>query len=119
MQFCNYSGSGVSDSSTPGPGRHHPDETFQCMWDCGHGLHCNALIHGYNLPAHLREAHGIRGSDNTRVWCLWKSCNREFNKENLSRHVEEVHMGIVYECGCGSTYTRRDTLNKHKLKMQH
>ncbi|KAG2035728.1 hypothetical protein BDR03DRAFT_961390 [Suillus americanus] len=118
--FYNYSSNGVSAPSTSAPGQHSLDEMFQCMWDCGYGLHCNALIHGHNLSAHLREAHGIYGSDKTRFWCLWNSCNREFNKESLSRHVEEVHMGIVYQCtGCGSTYTRKDTLNRHRLKMHH
>ncbi|KAG1841122.1 hypothetical protein DFJ58DRAFT_77755 [Suillus subalutaceus] len=113
-QFHHYQGNGVSVPSASGPGQHLLGDMFQCMWHCGNGLHCNALIRGHNLSAHLREAHGIEGSDMTRVWCLWNSCNREFNKESLSRHVEEVHMGIVHACGCGAVFSRKDTLAKHK-----
>ncbi|KAG1845321.1 hypothetical protein DFJ58DRAFT_801199 [Suillus subalutaceus] len=108
--FHHWPGNGASNSE---PDHHAVGEMFQCMWDVGHGLHCNALIRGHKLSAHLREAHGIRGSDKDRFWCLWNSCNREFNKESLSRHVEEVHMVISYGCGCGKTYSRRDTLNRH------
>ncbi|KAG1845320.1 hypothetical protein DFJ58DRAFT_510544 [Suillus subalutaceus] len=113
--FHHWSNNGVPNSSASGPGQHSLDEMFQCMWDCPYPLHCNALIRGYNLSAHLREAHGIHGSDKTRLLCQWKTCNREFNKESLSRHVEEVHMGIVYRCEwCGTPFSRKDTLNKHK-----
>ncbi|KAG2035837.1 hypothetical protein BDR03DRAFT_961694 [Suillus americanus] len=109
--FYNYpsSGPGVSVSRTG----HSINEMFQCMWDCGHGLHCCAIIRGHSLSDHLREAHGIYGSDKTRFWCLWNSCNRESNKDSLVRHIKETHMGIMYVCGCGSTFSRRDTLNKH------
>ncbi|KAG1768611.1 hypothetical protein EV702DRAFT_931101, partial [Suillus placidus] len=86
------------------------DETFLCMW----GMNCNALIRGYNLSAHLHEAHGIHGQDRTLVMCKWNHCGRELNKESLCRHVEEIHMGIVYTCECGNAYSRRDTLNRHK-----
>ncbi|KAG2031233.1 hypothetical protein BDR03DRAFT_972936 [Suillus americanus] len=112
--FYHYPSNGGPAPSTSAPGRHSPDELFQCMWVCPTGLHCNALIRGYNLSTHLREAHGLHGSDKSRCWCLWNSCNREFNKESVVRHVEEIHLGIGYSCNqCGAAFSRRDTLNRH------
>ncbi|KAG2075414.1 hypothetical protein BDR04DRAFT_1150225 [Suillus decipiens] len=101
------------------PGTHTLDEMFLCLWDVAQGLHCDALIHGNELSTHLREAHGIHGPDNRRVFCLWESCNREFNKESLARHVEEIHLRIAYKCDCGRIFSRRDTLNRHKRNEQH
>ncbi|KAG2124514.1 hypothetical protein BD769DRAFT_874711 [Suillus cothurnatus] len=112
-QFWNHSNSGLSNSSALNPD-HSLDEVFQCMWGYPGGLHCNALFRGHNLSAHLREVHGINGTDKTRFLCQWDSCVREFNKESLVRHVEELHMRIVYSCKCGNTFSRRDTLNKHR-----
>jgi hypothetical protein len=28
--------------------------------------------------------------------------------------VEDIHMGIVYFCDCGSKFSRKDALNNHK-----
>jgi hypothetical protein len=111
--FWNYLSNGLSNSSALEPG-HLPGEVFQCMWSCADGLCCNDLIRGHNLSTHLREVHGIHGTDKTRFECKWNSCNREYYKESLVRHVEEVHMRIVYSCKCGNRYFRRDTLNKHR-----
>ncbi|KAG1860897.1 hypothetical protein F4604DRAFT_1112676 [Suillus subluteus] len=93
---------------------HSLDEMFLCMWDVQHRLRCNALIRGHNFPRHLHEAHGIHGSDRTRVFCLWRSCNKELNKESLSRHVEEVHLRITFSSDCGNMYSHRHTLKLHK-----
>ncbi|KAG2032693.1 hypothetical protein BDR03DRAFT_969253 [Suillus americanus] len=111
----NYSSGRLNESSTVlAPGVHSLDKPFQCMWDVAHRLHCNALIRGYNISSHLREVHGIHGSDKCRNMCIWNGCNRELKKESLLRHVEEVHLRIVYSCDCGNTYSRRDTLNRHQ-----
>ncbi|KAG2033893.1 hypothetical protein BDR03DRAFT_966423 [Suillus americanus] len=83
------------------------------MWDVQPGLHCDALIRGHDLHAHLREAHGIHGSDLTRFFCLWRSCHKELNKESLV-HLEEMHLGIRYYRDCGADFLRRDTLWRHK-----
>ncbi|KAG2749958.1 hypothetical protein P692DRAFT_20730885 [Suillus brevipes Sb2] len=90
---------------------------FQCYWVCANGLRCNALIRGYNLSTHLREVHGVHGSDKSRVPCCWMSCNMELNKESLTRHIEEVHLMIAHQCvSCGATFSRRDTLSRHNKK---
>ncbi|KAG2348397.1 hypothetical protein BDR05DRAFT_516220 [Suillus weaverae] len=82
MQFYNYSSNGTPDSTPPASGTGDSvDETFLCM----RGMNCNALIHGYNLSAHLHEAHEIHGRDKTHV-----------------RHVLEIHMARVYPCECGN-----------------
>ncbi|KAG2369025.1 hypothetical protein BDR07DRAFT_846536 [Suillus spraguei] len=88
---------------------------FQCFWVCEHnGLHCNDLIRGHGVSAHLREVHGIHGPDKARVVCRWEHCGRELNKESLARHFEELHLGIAYWCECGVPFSRKDTLNRHK-----
>ncbi|KAG0699262.1 hypothetical protein DFH29DRAFT_937577 [Suillus ampliporus] len=94
--------------SAPGP-------LVQCMWGGPYGLHCNHIFDSHGLADHLREFHGIQGADHSRVYCMWNYCNMELNKENLSRHVEEMHLRIIYPCNtCNKTFTRRYNLNKHK-----
>ncbi|KAG0699266.1 hypothetical protein DFH29DRAFT_937585 [Suillus ampliporus] len=101
-------------SSAPAPLLHSLDEMFQCFWG---GSHCDHIFHGHELSAHLRKFHGIQGPDNLHIYCLWDSCNMELNKENLSRHVEEKHLRIIYPCDtCCKTFTRRYNLKKHKKK---
>jgi hypothetical protein len=84
------------------------------MWGYPHGLHCNYLIRGINLSAHLHEIHGIHGKESVRAQCRWNHCGQEFNIEGLYEHVEDIHMGIVYFCDCGSKFSRKDALNNHK-----
>lgn len=84
------------------------------MWGYPHGLHCNYLIRGINLSAHLHEIHGICGQDSARAECRWNHCGQELNAGSLCEHVEGIHMGIVYFCGCGSKFSSRNTLNNHK-----
>ncbi|KAJ8584900.1 hypothetical protein M405DRAFT_884094 [Rhizopogon salebrosus TDB-379] len=108
-QFRQYSAQSSSPAHT-----HDLNEIFQCLWDGHYGLHCNDLFCGHNLSAHLREVHHIHGADKTPLYCLWNGCGLVLNKESLSRHVEERHLGIAYRCDtCGKSYSRRDTLNKH------
>ncbi|KAG1736820.1 hypothetical protein EDB19DRAFT_1024520 [Suillus lakei] len=111
--FYKYLSNRLSDMAL-GPVAHSPEEMFQCMWGYPHGLHCNYLIRGINLSAHLHETHGIRGQEKTRAECRWNHCGQEFNIESLCEHVEEIHMGIAYFCDCGSKFSRRDTLSDHK-----
>ncbi|KAG2132970.1 hypothetical protein DEU56DRAFT_757198 [Suillus clintonianus] len=118
-RFVNSSSHGASDSSRPVP--HYVNETFLCLWsDADYPqFHCDALILGTNTPAHLREVHGIKGKDSDLFPCMWEHCNKVVKRESMARHVEEVHMGIVYPCEqCGHTFTRKDTLNKH-TKTRH
>lgn len=119
MNFQHYSGNGGSESSASSIRTHSSGETFLCLWVGAGGLHCGDLIRGCDFSAHQRQVHGVHGSDRDRVLCQWDSCNRELNKESLARHVEEVHMVIAHTCWCGSTFSRRDTLSKHKRTQQH
>ncbi|KIK44150.1 hypothetical protein CY34DRAFT_802948 [Suillus luteus UH-Slu-Lm8-n1] len=99
---------------------HSSEEMFLCLWVGAGGLHCGDLIRGCNLNAHLRQVHGVRGADKDRMFCRWRSCNREFNKENLARHIEEIHMRIVHTCTvCGAEFSRKDTLTKHRATSKH
>lgn len=111
----NNSSNEISGSSTsPGPTGHSLGDLFQCMWNCPNGLHCNDLIRGRDISSHLRVVHGIRGHGKSHVNCLWHGCNMTLNKESLLRHVEEVHLRIVYSCDCGKTFSRKDILSTHK-----
>ncbi|KAG2061079.1 hypothetical protein BDR06DRAFT_397548 [Suillus hirtellus] len=110
----------IDGAPEPEPERHLINEMFQCFWDChAPGLHCNDLFYGHNLSHHLRERHGIHGPDNARVFCQWRSCDMEVNKESLTRHIEEKHMKVVHPCVCGKLFSRGDTLNKHRREKQH
>ncbi|KIK37112.1 hypothetical protein CY34DRAFT_93300, partial [Suillus luteus UH-Slu-Lm8-n1] len=85
-----------------------------CLWVGPDGFHCDDFFRGYQLSAHIREAHGVQGSDKDYVTCKWRSCNRKLNKEHLLRHMES-HLGIAYSCDtCRSAFSRRATLNRHK-----
>ncbi|KAG1845319.1 hypothetical protein DFJ58DRAFT_801181 [Suillus subalutaceus] len=88
---------------------------FQCLWSGPDGLRCNYPFLAHELSAHLREYHGIRGADKLRVHCSWNDCNKELNKESLSRHVEERHLRVIYPCdSCNKTFTRQYNLSDHK-----
>lgn len=121
MSFVYCSGSGSGSSRTaPSNRTHSPEETFLCLWVGADGLHCDDLIIGCNLNTHLRQVHGVHGADKDRMLCRWRSCYKELNKENLARHIEETHLGIVHTCtGCGAKFSRKDTLNKHRVTFQH
>ncbi|KAG1781232.1 kinase-like domain-containing protein [Suillus placidus] len=93
---------------------HSLKEIFLCKWDGPDGLPCRDLIFGHQISYHLREVHGIRGSDKSPVWCMWAGCNKQLNRESLSKHVEEIHLGIVYSCDCGNAYSRTDILERHR-----
>jgi len=91
---------------------------FHCRW---HG--CGARIDRTRaaLALHLSEAHlsGI-SNDGTRVRCLWDGCARECMLAcNLRRHVFEVHArGVARKIKCercGKEFTRRGSLQRHRL----
>lgn len=96
------------------PSAHSLDNLFQCMWSEPNGLHCDDFFYGYQLSAHIREVHGVQGSDIKRVPCLWHGCNREMIIQHLPRHMTEIHLGVAYSCNiCGAMFSRRNTLHKH------
>ncbi|KAG2118389.1 hypothetical protein DEU56DRAFT_142975 [Suillus clintonianus] len=119
MSFVHYNGVPNSSASASGNSGHYLGETFFCMWDHIQGLHCNHFFYGYNLNTHLRDVHGIHGPDKYRVLCKWNGCGLEVNKESLGRHVEEKHMRIIHSCECGKTFSRRDTLSRHRTTCPH
>ncbi|KAG2749959.1 hypothetical protein P692DRAFT_20452042 [Suillus brevipes Sb2] len=93
------------------------DPMFQCLWSGPDGSRsgCNYPFFARELSAHLCEYHGIRGADKSRIHCSWDDCNKELNKENLSRHVEERHLRIMHPCDtCNKTFTRKYNLNHHR-----
>ncbi|KAG1843390.1 hypothetical protein C8R48DRAFT_618852 [Suillus tomentosus] len=89
---------------------------FQCKWNGPNGLSCYHPIHPHDLSSHLREVHGIRGSVNSRTQCIWDGCNREFRRDTILRHINEVHgRAVRYSCdSCGRTFKRPYILNEHR-----
>ncbi|KAG1792980.1 kinase-like domain-containing protein [Suillus plorans] len=112
----NDSSNEVSESSTtPGHG-HSLEEVFQCKCNGPDGLSCDNLIQRHDLSSHLREVHGIRGSPKLIVMCIWDGCSTVLKKESLLRHMEEVHLRVVYSCDCGKRFKRKDLINAHRRK---
>ncbi|KAG2143354.1 hypothetical protein BD769DRAFT_1044549 [Suillus cothurnatus] len=108
------SGNEISESTIPGPKGHSLEEIFQCKWGGPNGLSCDEPIHGHNISSHLRQVHEIHGHHNLLVMCRWTGCNKQLRKDNLSRHVEEIHLGITYSCNCGKTFRRKSSLSAHR-----
>ncbi|KAG1805794.1 uncharacterized protein BJ212DRAFT_1390413 [Suillus subaureus] len=55
-----------------------------------------------------------------KVKCTWHGCAVLVNKDNLTRHVEEVHEGkIKVVCaGCGRKFKRQYQMNEHVLRFK-
>ncbi|KAG1897383.1 uncharacterized protein F5891DRAFT_536070 [Suillus fuscotomentosus] len=53
-----------------------------------------------------------------KVKCTWERCSALVNKDNLTRHVKEVHEGkIKAVCACcGKEFKRPYQMNEHKLR---
>ncbi|KAJ8584899.1 hypothetical protein M405DRAFT_826034 [Rhizopogon salebrosus TDB-379] len=100
-------------SSTPTV--HSIDDHFTCQWIGPFGLPCNHIFSGRGTSTHLLERHVIRGPDDMPVRCAWIGCSEEVKKESICRHVQSIHLFIVYPCDtCGQSFSREYALNKHK-----
>ncbi|KAG1853496.1 hypothetical protein DFJ58DRAFT_394711 [Suillus subalutaceus] len=55
-----------------------------------------------------------------KVKCTWDGCSAFINKDNLTRHVKEVHEGkIKAVCsGCGREFKRPYQMNEHILRSR-
>ncbi|KAG1815822.1 hypothetical protein EV424DRAFT_1540965 [Suillus variegatus] len=53
-----------------------------------------------------------------KVKCTWERCSALVNKDNLTRHVKEVHEGkIKAVCACcGKEFKRPYQMNEHRLR---
>ncbi|KAG1851789.1 hypothetical protein C8R48DRAFT_836388 [Suillus tomentosus] len=53
-----------------------------------------------------------------KVKCTWERCSALVNKDNLTRHVKEVHEGkIKAVCACcGKKFKRPYQMNEHRLR---
>ncbi|KAG1763383.1 hypothetical protein EDD22DRAFT_887308 [Suillus occidentalis] len=56
-----------------------------------------------------------------RVQCNWPGCSRIVNKDNLTRHINEMHRRrIRVICNrCGKGYTRRYMMTSHNCRAGH
>lgn len=54
-----------------------------------------------------------------KVKCAWYGCSALVNKDNLTRHVEEVHEGKIKAvcAGCGREFKRPYQMNEHILRL--
>ncbi|KAG2107167.1 uncharacterized protein F5147DRAFT_209590 [Suillus discolor] len=99
----------------PEPSGYTFEQMNECRWRRPDGSHCSYPFLDHELSAHLREYHGIRGGDKSRVCCSWEDCTQELNKENLSKHVKGTHLKVAYSCDtCNKTFTREYNRNSHQ-----
>ncbi|KAI6154607.1 hypothetical protein BKA82DRAFT_1005653 [Pisolithus tinctorius] len=123
MSHC-QSGSGFNENWSPedeytmlnylsGPRAQQP---HTCGWVVG-GEPCNDVLFPEQFSGHLR-AHGISGGDTTTVSCRWVACDApQMKRENMLRHVFEVHLELRFECtDCGLSFTRKNSLNNHRKR---
>ncbi|KAH0833173.1 hypothetical protein J3R83DRAFT_12201, partial [Lanmaoa asiatica] len=84
-----------------------------CCWSTPQGI-CCALIKGRDFPEHLRTNHGIIGPEKALLRCYWVDCFAEMKKESLTRHVQERHLELRYQCpNCPEQFTRSYTMHNH------
>ncbi|KAG2104090.1 uncharacterized protein F5147DRAFT_272315 [Suillus discolor] len=89
-----------------------------CSWDSGLGIPCGAYISVSNLSKHL-STHGVNGPAKSVISCAWGDCGRAaMKRENVIRHVEEVHLQVKYLCDqCNASFSRKSTRNAHVFKL--
>lgn len=99
---------------------------FECRWlRQGGRIPCGQRFSDrMKVIKHLNHVHGVNGSARRDITCRWlphhtlSVCGQRLKRCNVSRHVN-VHLGQVLPCpypGCGKSYSRRDSLNKHMKK---
>ncbi|KIM64267.1 hypothetical protein SCLCIDRAFT_115761 [Scleroderma citrinum Foug A] len=89
-----------------------------CAWVVGNAC-CGLPVFRHMFPTHLRDYHGITGSDRTQFQCRWVGCGAVMNKESINRHVMEMHLQTRHTCPfCRENFSRRHTLNSH-IRSKH
>ncbi|KAG1794339.1 uncharacterized protein HD556DRAFT_1308058 [Suillus plorans] len=85
----------------------------QCCWDGG----CLSVltVDRSEVMKHLQLHHGVKsGGDKDKISCHWDGCEKEIQKESISRHIVTVHLSDKTKCGgCGKQYTRLDSKLRH------
>ncbi|KAG6333291.1 hypothetical protein ID866_5799 [Astraeus odoratus] len=81
----------------------HP---YICGWITA-GIPCNIPVHVKDLPSHIRNCHVGSSSGKNMIRCEWSGCGIHIRRENLTRHVTEIHLKYRFKCPhCGATFAR-------------
>jgi len=71
-----------------------PRRSRTCQWVMEDSSSCEKTISRENVTGHLAE-HGIRCmSRDLIVQCCWRGCGTSVKRQNIARHVREVHLGL-------------------------
>lgn len=89
--------------------------TNTCMFDgCGALLLMDKAV----VFNHMRQAHSPpKTFEFDTMACRWDGCGKEMRLVNISRHVVDVHFGLLgMQCDeCLETFSRTDSLRRHEL----
>ena len=99
-------------------GRPAEQQPYTCGW-VTLGVTCDIPVIGDLFSVHLRDHHGVVGGSKVKVRCEWTKCRMAMNKENIVRHVTEMHLRYKFICDkCDAIFTRRYNLNRH-VRRKH
>lgn len=71
-----------------------PGLSTTCKWVLEDGTICGKMISKGTVPKHLAE-HGVHSMPrNHIVRCGWRGCEKHLQRQGVSRHWREVHLGL-------------------------
>lgn len=71
------------------------EEVFLCGWQSETGFICGGPVSSSTCLEHLATVHGMRNMVSTlMVKCGWCSDRRLMKRENIVRHIREVHLRV-------------------------
>jgi hypothetical protein len=108
-----------------------PGEIYQCQWaQCGKRLVSSPIPGEHPVSTQERFQDTLENHIKDHVWfsacgrrtkrnwpCRWGECTDIFaNKRSLIGHIG-AHAGFIRSCaGCGASYSRYDSLRKHRTR---
>ncbi|KAG6376844.1 hypothetical protein JVT61DRAFT_866 [Boletus reticuloceps] len=83
--------------TTVGTFTHSCLATMHCQWRGeANSEPCGAQIACGDVPAHFKNAHGIKElNEDTQIYCWWEGCQKLVKRKFFVRHVRERHLRHV------------------------
>ncbi|KAG2052813.1 hypothetical protein BDR06DRAFT_972728 [Suillus hirtellus] len=108
----------LSLCGTPDYGYEPTVQPFQGIYFGEHVLSSSSAGLGPNVQLFVPVVQASQAKD--KVKCTWDGCSALVNKDNLTRHVGEVHEGkIKAVCAdCGKEFKRPYQMNEHILSTR-